>query len=133
MKKYVTLFISLLCVFFILGSCNERDEIKYDSGIYDLKYTWAENENYGGIYDEDVIPNAECAIEVAKAIFDSMNKSSERNDHTVFSVFYDEEDEFWVVSFGKLKDENGYLILGGDCSIVIQKSDGKVLRIEFGE
>lgn len=35
-------------------------------------------------------------------------------------------DEIWIVSFGEDTDEN---ILGGDCSIAMQKKDGKVLNI----
>ncbi|MBQ3084049.1 MAG: hypothetical protein IJC46_01175 [Clostridia bacterium] len=41
-----------------------------------------------------------------------------------------EKDEVWLVSFWKETEE---ITVGGDCSIAIQKSDGKVLRIWFGE
>ena len=62
--------------------------------------------------------------------FDGMEKSKEAQRYVPLSVFYDDQDEIWVVSFGEDSRQN---TLGGDCSIAMQKKDGKVLRIWFGE
>ena len=59
-----------------------------------------------------------------------MEKSKAAQDYEPQSVFYDDQDEIWIVSFRKDSDE---IIAGGDCSIALQKKDGRVLRIWFGE
>ena len=80
--------------------------VKYESGNYHDK-NWSETiGTYGGM----VIPDEETALKIAKAIFDGM--------------------EIWIVSFGK---NSNHIMLGGDCNIAMQKKDGKVLRIWFGE
>ena len=39
----------------------------------------------------------------------------------------------WIVSFWENNIDDKIEIIGGDCNIAIQKSDGKVLRVWFGE
>ena len=93
--------------------------VKYESGNYHDK-NWSETiGTYGGM----VIPDEETALKIAKAIFDGM-------EYVPQSVFYDNQDEIWIVSFGK---NSNHIMLGGDCNIAMQKKDGKVLRIWFGE
>ena len=100
-----------------------------------VKYEW---ENYHdkngsetiGTYGGMVIPDEETALKIAKAIFDGMEKSKDAKEYVPQSVFYDNQDEIWIVSFGK---NSNHIMLGGDCNIAMQKKDGKVLRIWFGE
>ena len=77
-----------------------------------------------------VIPDEETALKIAKAIFDGMEKNKDAKEYVPQSVFYDNQDEIWIVSFGKNSNQ---IMLGGDCNIAMQKKDGKVLRIWFGE
>ena len=49
-----------------------------------------------------------------------MDKSEETQEYVPQSIFYDEKDEIWIVSFWKESNET---TLGGDCSIAIQKAD----------
>lgn len=135
MKKFVLLFILLpLCIF---SACTSKDEprdnmitfdkdVYYDEGVFFDK-NW--NETIG-TYKEAVVPNKETALEIAKAIFNGMEKTEDEKQFVPQSVFYDEQDEIWIVSFWK--DSSEYIV-GGGCSIAIQKADGKVLRIWFGE
>ena len=55
-----------------------------------------------------------------------MKKSQEEQTLKPIGVFFDTEDEVWIVAIGYPPDS---LIAGGDYSIALQKSDGKVLRI----
>lgn len=105
----------------------ENDMIKYESGNFHNK-NW--NETIGTYSRKAVIPDEETAIKIAKAIFDGMEKSKEAQEYVPQSVFYDNQDEVWIVSFWKNSNQ---LTLGGDCNIALQKRDGKVLRIWFGE
>ncbi len=128
-KKLIFLFITLLSITLFSACGNdkkENDMVKYESGIYYDK-NWDETV---GTYTESVIPDKDTALEVATVIFNGMDKSRGAKEYVPKSVFYDDQDEIWIVSFGKDSDE---IILGGDCSIAIQKKDGKVLRIWFGE
>lgn len=109
------------------NSKKENDMIKYESGIFYDK-NWSES--IGTYSGNAVIPDAETALKIATAIFDGMEKSKEAQKYVPQSVFFDNQDEVWIVSFY----ENSNLItLGGDCNIALQKKDGKVLRIWFGE
>lgn len=101
--------------------------IKYESGnFYDKNW----NETIGTYSGEAVIPDEETALKIAKAIFDGMKKSKDAQEYVPQSVFFDNQDEIWIVSFWKDSDQ---VTLGGDCNIAMQKEDGKVLRIWFGE
>lgn len=102
------------------------DMINYESGNFHVK-NWDETV---GTYTGAVIPDKETALEIAKAIFDGMDKGKDVEEYVPKSVFFDCQDEIWIISFWKDSDE---ITLGGDCSIALQKADGKVLRIWFGE
>ena len=130
MKKVFVLIVMALTVL-LCSACvaneEEDDMITYETGVFYDK-NW--NETIGTYSGEPVIPNADTALSIAEAIFDGMKKSEKAQGYVPQNVFYDEEDEIWIVSFwGDSKKDN----LGGDCSIALQKKDGKVLRIWFGE
>ena len=109
------------------NSKKENDMIKYESGkFYDKNWSEATG-TYSG---NAVIPDEETALKIAKAIFDGMEKSKEAQEYVPQSVFYDNQDEIWIVSFWK---DSNHITLGGDCNIALQKKDGKVLRIWCGE
>ena len=101
--------------------------VKYESGIFYDK-NWSET--IGTYSGGAAIPNEQVALKIAKAIFDGIEKNKDAQEYVVQSVFYDTQDDIWIVSFGKNSDQ---VTLGGDCNIAIQKKDGKVLRIWFGE
>ena len=100
--------------------------IKSDSGIYYNK-NW---EEAYGTYQGSAIPNENAAVQVADVIFNNMRKSSTAEGFRPQSVFFDTEDEIWIVSFW---EPNNDLSTGNCCSIAIKKNDGKVLRIWFTE
>lgn len=127
------IFVALVILFSMI-SCSacgngkkENDRIQYESGIFHDK-NWSET--VGTYRGEAVIPDEETALKVAEAIFDGMEKSKKAQKYVPQSVFYDDQDEIWIVSFWK---DSSQAMLGGDCSIAMQKKDGKVLRIWFGE
>ena len=129
MKRTLVLSTIILSMVFCSACGNskkENDMVKYESGNYHDK-NWSETiGTYGGM----VIPDEETALKIAKAIFDGMEKSKDAKEYVPQSVFYDNQDEIWIVSFGK---NSNHIMLGGDCNIAMQKKDGKVLRIWFGE
>ena len=128
-RTLAVLIIALsLITYSACGSSKKQDDmIKYESGIFHDK-NWAET--VGTYGRKAVIPDKETALKTAQAIFDGMEKSKEVQEYTPQSVFYDNQDDVWIVSFWKDSDRT---VLGGDCNIALQKEDGKVLRIWFGE
>ena len=130
MKRTLVVFVIILSMIVCLACENsekENDMVKYESGNFHDK-NWEETI---GTYSEDaVIPDEKTALKIAKAIFEGMKKSKEAQGYVPQSVFYDDQDEIWIVSFGK---DSSQITLGGGCSIAMQKKDGKVLRIWFGE
>lgn len=115
------IIISLLCFSACGNKESKNDTIPLETGIYYDK-NWDEPV---GSYKQEVIPDKETAIEVAKTIFSRMEKSKEAQEYTPQSIFYDEQDEVWIISFGKdLKDN----IVGGGCSIAIEKKGWKSIE-----
>ncbi len=130
MKRIIILLAVIIIV--VCSACNGNskegtDMIEYETGVFHDK-NW---EDQAGTYQEDVIPDSKTAIAIAIQIFKGMKKSPTAQEYTPQCVFYDEEDAIWVVSFWKESDP--MTTLGDDCSIAMQKEDGKVLRIWFGE
>lgn len=123
--KSVLIIIAGTLILLFFSACTSQN-IQYDEGIYANK-DWNETV---GTYTSDVVKTKETAIQMAVAVYNGMDKSNDMSDLTPTSVFYDEQDEIWIVSFSKESAEH---TVGGDCSIAIQKKDGKVLRIWFGE
>lgn len=129
MKKFICLIVSILFISVLFSSCDnkvENKDVVYKSGIYDNK-NWDESI---GTYVMDVIPDEETALKTAEAIFNGMEKSETAQEYVPQSVYYDEQDGIWIISFWQESDE---ATLGNDCNIAMQKKDGKVLRIWFGE
>ena len=126
MKKIGIMVIAILGMILCL-SCSLKGKrvVEFEAGSYFDK-NWEESI---GTYKGAVIPDKDTAMNVAISIFDGMSKSEEVAEYVVQSIFYDEQDEIWIVSFWK-DSEN---LIGGDCSIALQKKDGKVIRIWFGE
>ena len=103
---------------------NNNEDITFSTGIYPDK-DW--DEESWGVYEGDVIPNKDVAIKIANAIFDELYKDSSIQNYVPQTVFFDEEDDFWLISFWE--EEREEFVLGGCVSIAIQKKDGKVLRV----
>lgn len=131
MKRIFILVLSIILSTVLLSACaslekKEINIIKFESGTYFNK-NW---DDAVGTYKNAVVPNQDVALEIAQAIFKGMDKSDEAQALVPQSVFYDEKDGIWIVSFGKASNS---ITIGGDCNIAIQKEDGKILRIWFGE
>ncbi len=126
MKRAIVVFL-IVIIAISCTACADSNTITYESGEFDNK-NW--NDTVGTYSKADVIPDEDTALKVAQAIFDGMEKSKDSQEYVPQYVFYDEQDEIWIVSFWK--NSNSF-VAGGDCSIAMQKKDGKVLRIWFGE
>ena len=132
MKKAVLLLIINIVVLSLAacmeepGHSTDKPDILFESGIFtDKEYYFQLN-----TVEEDVIPDQETAIAVATAIFDRAYRELAGKGYIPQAVFYDEEDEFWVVSFFPDDDPDaGEMRLGGDICIALQKKDGKVIKM----
>ena len=130
MKKTLAVLVIILSTISCTAcgtSKGENDMIKYESGNFHDK-NWSET--VGTYRGKAVIPDEETALKIAEAIFDGMEKSKDTQEYAPQSVFYDNQDEIWIVSFWKNSNQ---ITIGGECNIAMQKKDGKVLRIWFGE
>ena len=127
MKKCIA--ISVLLLSLLLSSCandTSDQEIQFEEGIFYDK-NWSDT---AGTYTGNVVESKETAVAIATAVYNGMRKSQSMSNLTPQSVFFDSQDEIWIVTFGMDGKEN---VVGGDCSIAIQKQDGRILRIWFGE
>lgn len=127
MKKCIA--ISVLLLSLLLSSCandTSDQEIQFEEGIFYDK-NWSDT---AGTYTGNAVESKETAVAVATAVYNGMRKSQSMSNLMPQSVFFDNQDEIWIVTFGMDGKEN---VAGGDCSIAIQKQDGRILRIWFGE
>jgi len=72
----------------------------------------------------DIIPDEKTAKEVAKSILIPIYGKKNIKEQMPFEVIYDSEYDAWMIS-GTLKSN----MIGGVATIIIQKSDGKVLAV----
>ncbi|MEI3239904.1 MAG: hypothetical protein V8S32_07715 [Lachnospiraceae bacterium] len=98
MKKIGIMVIAILGMILCL-SCSQKGKrvVEFEAGSYFDK-NWEESI---GTYKGAVIPDKDTAMNVAISIFDGMSKSEEVAEYVVQSIFYDEQDEIWIVSFWK--------------------------------
>ena len=107
---------------------NLHTGVKFETGVY-------HNKNWDDpvlTYEGNVVPDEMAAIRITSAIFEGI-RTAEQRDHAPQLVFYDEQDEVWIVCFWDKVDDFGNPIVGGDVNIAVRKADGKVLRIWLGE
>ena len=127
MKKHW--FIILLLSAFVcttMSSCKD-DDIVYFSGNY-----WGDGSiasNDGTLYENDVIPDKETALNVAKSIYDSMDIGEDHTKYVMSGVIYDEDDGVWIVIFSR---ESRYDVTDDAWNIAIRETDGAVLKIWWG-
>lgn len=146
MKKNI--LISIIC--FALGSLftcmlaysknnfpNEQTNSDYSnidflSGEYYNK-TWNQD-NDQNILDSNCVPDIESAVQIANVIFYNKQKQGLFKEYKLQSVFYDESDNVWVISFWKpYNEKNGSLTVGSDFNIAISQKNGQVLTYWVGE
>jgi len=134
MKK---VFYLIICVAILCCACanskadihkGNENSVNFGTGTYFLKF-W--NMDEYNTYDYSVIPNELIAVEVASTIFEGIPKSKQQ--YTVQEVFFDEDDEVWIVTFSNNISTAVPANTGNCCSIAMQKKDGKVLSVWFGE
>lgn len=134
MKKIFITIQIILCIL-LLAACKtpnkeNADMIQFESHK-SLDIDWNET---AGTYEKDVVPDKETALKIAQAVFDSMKKDEEDQKYVAQHIYYYEQDQIWAVLFWEdYNDDAIEYMVGGGCSIYIQKKDGKILRIEFGE
>ena len=124
-------FALILCVVLLVG-CSKTpgndSNIHYYTGVYPLKFWETEKMEDSQFV---LVPDAEAAIRIANVIFESISKPRTEESFEIQSVFYDEEDEVWVLLFREPYPETGAISTGPCYAIAIQKQDGKVLGINY--
>lgn len=124
MKKAL---ISVFILSLILGltACG-KDKNEHLYWEYIPEYDWTNPELQ---IKKDVIPNMECAMDVAQVIYDNLFKTPE-DELVIINAHYIDSHNMWVVSFGYPPEK---AIMGGGISIALSKENGEVLSIWPGE
>ena len=126
MKRLIIIFLALLL---LLSGC----------GVYPSTAELMDVQEQADVPLDYVVPNQIvrnkwAARKIAKDVFDKLQPSSYLKDFKVSGVQFDRTNDVWVVWFTQhiplwtiLK--GGPVFLGHDIFIVIQKEDGKILKI----
>lgn len=129
MKRLLPLIIIIVLVF--MGCAPESTPIEDSSEVaidFDTGIHWSKFWKTEKIENSDycVIPSEDVAIKIATAIYQELPIHT----YSAQGVFYDEQDEVWVVEFYAPLPELGPMPTDQPThSIALQKKDGKVLSI----
>lgn len=130
MKRLVVLIVCMMLLF--LG-CHQAPDSGTDIVLYSGKYPlrfWETERIEDSQYC--VIPDLDTAIKFANLVYESIPKGPVAANFDIQSVYFDEQDEVWVVLFCEAIPEAGPVSTGLCYSIALQKKDGKVLGINYG-
>ncbi len=119
----------------ILTGCSEaKKEKKQAEKIEQLQELYAENwsEN-NGCYDHDVLPTKETAEAVAQQIFDSIKEEYGKEEYELIYATYYKTENAWMVFFHRPQKEDGLTLMGGGCTIALNKANGQVMRVFWGQ
>ena len=130
MKKITVLALIPAMLLMTLAGCTQaQKEAKQAKKAEQLQAFYAENWNEdGGCYEEDVLPTKEAAEAVAQQIFDNI-KGTGMKKHVVIYTTYYEAQNAWMVLFGEPWIKGEMVKLGGEYTIALNKTDGRVMRI----
>ena len=103
------------------------DKYKYKEGVYPMnRWEASMPENSDGTITDSI--TEETAISIACIEFEKIQQTGIGKDYVLRDVFYDTEDQVWVVYF------SAEPLVPGDCfNIAISKNTGKVLNMWPGE
>lgn len=122
-KKFFALFLILAlvgCNKNISGEDRNKTEIGYSEGIY--------------VYSDEIsfnktpIPDKESAVNIAEAILLNFQNQGYFLDCIVQTVFYDTENNVWIISFWE--DNNG---VGACFSIALKADNAEIIKMWVGE
>lgn len=108
---------------------NNYTDIKYEEGIYQHK-----NWNLIEFPIEEVcVPDKETAISIAKGIILNFQEQGKFKEYIPQHVFFDTEDNFWIVSFWPSTGNDNIEYIGATFSIAIKKENAQVLKMWINE
>ncbi len=143
MKRILALIFTVFFVFSLSGCKNndndlssriewvekQNSKIEYEKGIYHNK-DW---DSFEYPMDKVCVPDEETAIAVAEAVFAKYRKNNEYSKFIPKRVFFDTEDEIWIVSFDDPYeiDDEGHIFeyVGLYFNIAIKKENAEIVKM----
>ena len=137
MKKILVLILTIGIFLMILAGCNSSQEetTKPTEQEPPLGIEEAYDRNWTtdiGYYKKDVLPDKDMAKAVAQLIFDGIKEEYGKEDYVIQYATYYEKENAWMVHFAKTYKEGEMMALGAGCTIALNKTDGRVMRIFWG-
>ena len=123
-KKFIISLLTFIIILSNIGCQNKTvdvDEIRYEEGIYRYK-DW-DSYPHVAVNDDDCVPDKETAANIGNAILECYQKQGYFKDYILQYIFYDTEDEIWILGFWE-KDSK---YPGGGYNMAISKKDAKVI------
>lgn len=120
---FVTVSVCFICCF----CCSKKqtvahnNEVSFDKGIYQNK-DWDELKFS---VDDDCVPDKETAISIAESIMAHYHQKGHFEDFVTQSVFYDTEDEIWIVTFYEPTINQ----TGSAFNIAIRKNNAEIIKM----
>lgn len=111
------------------ASCeaDSSSDITFSSGVY-FNPIWREEEKQVGEVDIVCVPDKDTAVQISDIVLKNLQNNGHFKDYVLFSVFYDETDEVWIVSYADDPEQ-----CGDDCSVAISAKTAEILKIWAGE
>jgi hypothetical protein len=112
---------------FASHEADSSSDISFSSGVY-FNPIWREKEKQVGEVDIVCVPDKETAVQISDIVLKNLQNDGHFKDYVLISVFYDETDEVWIVSYAEDTEQ-----CGNSCSVAISAKTAEILRIWAGE
>ena len=128
MKRLIIIFLALLL---LLSGCGVNHST---AELMDVQVQAEVPLDY--VVPNQVVRNKSAARKIAKDVFEKLQLSSYMKEFKIYRVQFDRTNDVWVVWFGQhiplwKSLKGGPVLLSHDIFIVIQKEDGKILKIRL--
>ena len=123
LKRILGAFCIFVIVLTLVACSNSKaSDLDFESGIYRNK-PW---HTPAGAYESAAVADKETALTIARAV---LNETIKENHYAAQKIFFDEEEEVWVISFSGPSGLNadGTMTTGGGCSIKRNKNYSSLL------
>ena len=135
MKKIIALaLIPAMLLMTVTGCTQAQKEAKQAKKAEQLQTFYDENwDNDSGSYEKDVLPTKEAAEAVAQQIFDSIKEEYGKEEYELIYATYYKAENAWMVFFHRPWKEGELMPMGGGCTIALNKANGQVVRVFWGQ
>lgn len=106
-------------------------EGKYSDRVWDKALI--EEHNSKPTSPDKTVSDADAAIQIATIEFEKFQREGRGKSYCLSGVFYDTEDQVWIVWFSEKQVSNSVYVAGACYNVAIAKNSGQVIKVWASE